>query len=188
MSSHHIIRENQEPALLIMDVDALSEDSVGQLLEWSPIVLTTDTNVDFLLSRGIKIDVVFTSNDHFQVHQDGMLVLPLQHILLDVLQYLKNKKQFALHILWNEFAIDPLIEHSQEFTFAVYSRHFKYILQSAFHKWMPQGRIMKVIDPAGDYETENLKPIEHGEYSAIADGFVRIHSRSGNILVIGEAL
>ncbi|MCL7988269.1 thiamine diphosphokinase [Sphingobacterium sp. lm-10] len=189
MSSHHIVRENQEPALLIMDVDAISEDSLGQLLEWSPIVVTIDANVDFLLSRGIKIDVVFTSELDFVIHQDGTLVLPIQqHVLLDALEYLKQKKQFALHILWNEFPADALLEHSQAFTFAVYSRHFKYVIRSSFHKWMPQESVMKVIAIISDYATENLKSVSDGKYRAIADGFVNIHSRSGNVLIIGEAL
>lgn len=188
MSSHHIIRENQEPALLIIDADALSEESLGQLLEWSPIVLTTHTNVDYLISRGIKIDVVFTAKPDVEVDQDGISILPLHSILPDALHYLTGKKQFALHILWNNFPADSLLEHSKEFTFAVYSKQFKYILRSTFHKWMPEGNVMKVIDAAEGYTVENLKPIGDGAYNTIADGFVNIHSRSGNTLIIGEAL
>lgn len=188
MSSHHIIRENQEPALLIIDVEALSEESLGQLLEWSPIVLTTDAHVDYLLSRGIKIDVIFTSNADFEVDQDGIAILPLQHILLDALHYLKSKNQFALHILWNGFSADALIEHNQQFTFAVYSQQFKYILRSSFHKWIPQGNVMKVISSGATYRVENLKQIGDATYETVKDGFVSIHSQSENSLIIGEAL
>ena len=35
MSSHHIVRERQEPALLITDVYSIDPELVGQLLEWS---------------------------------------------------------------------------------------------------------------------------------------------------------
>lgn len=188
MSSHHIIRENQEPALLVIDIEALSEESLGQLLEWSPIVLTTDTNVDFFLSRGIKMDVVFTANADFHVDQDGISILPLHHILPDALHYLTGKNQFALHILWNDFSADALIEHSQQFTFAVYSQQFKYVLRSSFHKWVPQGNVMKVMSSGAAYRVENLKPIGDATYETVEDGFVSIHSHSENSLIIGEAL
>ncbi|MFD2743368.1 MULTISPECIES: hypothetical protein [Sphingobacterium] len=188
MSSHHIIRENQEPALLIIDSDALSEESLGQLLEWSPIVLTTDANVDYLLSRGIKIDVVFTANADFEIDQDAISILPLQHILWDALHYLKSKNQFALHILWNDFSADALIQHSQQFTFAVYSQQFKYILRSSFHKWMPQGSVLKVMSGGAAYRVDNLQAAANETYHSLQDGFVSIHSESENSLIIGEAL
>ncbi|RZK41505.1 MAG: thiamine pyrophosphokinase, partial [Pedobacter sp.] len=39
MSSHHIVREKQEPALYIHQLGNFDEEKLGQLLEWSPTVL-----------------------------------------------------------------------------------------------------------------------------------------------------
>ena len=39
MSSHHIVRDDQEPALIIANGAACSSELVGQLLEWSPLVI-----------------------------------------------------------------------------------------------------------------------------------------------------
>lgn len=36
MSSHHIVRDDQEPALIIANGAACSSELLGQLLEWSP--------------------------------------------------------------------------------------------------------------------------------------------------------
>ena len=37
MSSHHIVRDDQEPALIITNGASCSEEElIGQLLEWSP--------------------------------------------------------------------------------------------------------------------------------------------------------
>lgn len=58
MSSHHIVRDNQEPALLILDVASASLDTLGDLLEWSPLVLVHSSCAEKVLSWGIKIDVV----------------------------------------------------------------------------------------------------------------------------------
>lgn len=42
MSSHHIVREKQEPALLIMDLNGFNDEHLGQLLEWNPTVLVNE--------------------------------------------------------------------------------------------------------------------------------------------------
>ena len=42
MSSHHIVREKQEPALLVLGLNNFSTELLGQLLEWNPTVITTE--------------------------------------------------------------------------------------------------------------------------------------------------
>jgi len=42
MSSHHIVREKQEPALIIANGEACSTELLNQLLEWSPFVVVLD--------------------------------------------------------------------------------------------------------------------------------------------------
>ncbi|MGE8379571.1 MAG: hypothetical protein ACN6PN_14505, partial [Sphingobacterium sp.] len=59
MSSHHIVRENQEPALLIEDLFLIDEEDLGQLLEWSPTIVIENNMVDPLDARGYKFDIVF---------------------------------------------------------------------------------------------------------------------------------
>jgi hypothetical protein len=39
MSSHHIVKEKQEPALYIHHFGNFDEEYLGQLLEWSPTLL-----------------------------------------------------------------------------------------------------------------------------------------------------
>jgi thiamine pyrophosphokinase len=58
MSSHHIVREDQEPALLIADAHAISFEIIQELLEWSPTVLVVEKALQEVLTWGIKIDVV----------------------------------------------------------------------------------------------------------------------------------
>lgn len=72
MSSHHIVREKQEPALIIANGEACSEDLLGQLLEWSPFVLVLDGAIDRVLSRGIKIDVLFGDFDHLNIDLEDL--------------------------------------------------------------------------------------------------------------------
>jgi len=63
MSSHHIVRDEQEPALLIANGEACQYELLGQLLEWSPVVVVLDSAVWRVLDLGIHIDVLLGDFD-----------------------------------------------------------------------------------------------------------------------------
>jgi thiamine pyrophosphokinase len=63
MSSHHIVRDDQEPALLIANGADCSDELLGQLLEWSPFVVVLDRAIRRVLDRGIKADVLLGDFD-----------------------------------------------------------------------------------------------------------------------------
>jgi thiamine pyrophosphokinase len=63
MSSHHIVREKQEPALIIANGEACSFDLLGQLLEWCPFVVVLDQAIHRVIELGIKIDVLLGDFD-----------------------------------------------------------------------------------------------------------------------------
>ena len=56
MSSHHIVRDNQEPALIIANGADCSDALLQQLMEWSPYVLALDGAVHRLLARKLRFD------------------------------------------------------------------------------------------------------------------------------------
>ena len=64
MSSHHIIRDKQEPALIIANGEECSMDLLEQLLEWSPTVVVLDGAIERVISLGIKVDVWLGDFDH----------------------------------------------------------------------------------------------------------------------------
>ena len=100
MSSHHIVRDDQEPALIIANGAACSEELIGQLLEWSPLVIVLDAAIERVLELGIKVDVLLGDFDRG----------------LDVNYY--KEKQYPLEIVYSpnqdktdlEKAFDYLIE------------------------------------------------------------------------------
>ena len=63
MSSHHIVREKQEPALLIANGEACQPELIGQLLEWSPTVVVLDRAIWRVFELGIKVDVLLGDFD-----------------------------------------------------------------------------------------------------------------------------
>lgn len=66
MSSHHFVKEQQEPAVFILDRAELSFDTVSPLLEWVPTVLVAQHCLDQVLSWGIKIDVILATAEFQQ--------------------------------------------------------------------------------------------------------------------------
>lgn len=67
MSSHHVIRDKQEPALIIANGEACSMELLGQLLEWSPTVVVLDGAARRVEELGVKMDVLlgdFDSESH----------------------------------------------------------------------------------------------------------------------------
>ncbi|TDB64141.1 thiamine diphosphokinase [Arundinibacter roseus] len=78
MSSHHIVREKQEPALIIANGEACSEELLGQLLEWSPYVVVLDHAMHRVLDLGIKVDAWLGD---FDQTQDFEYVRERQHPL-----------------------------------------------------------------------------------------------------------
>ena len=63
MSSHHIVRDDQEPALIIANGAACDRELLGQLLEWSPLVVVLDSAIERVLELGIKVDVLLGDFD-----------------------------------------------------------------------------------------------------------------------------
>src|SRR6476660_9730486 len=63
MSSHHIVRDDQEPALIIANGAECSSELLGQLLEWSPYVVVLDSAIERVFDLGIKVDVLLGDFD-----------------------------------------------------------------------------------------------------------------------------
>jgi thiamine pyrophosphokinase len=63
MSSHHFVKENQEPALIIANGEECSAELMGQLLEWQPTVMVLDGALDRVLQLGIRFDIVLGDFD-----------------------------------------------------------------------------------------------------------------------------
>jgi thiamine pyrophosphokinase len=63
LSSHHIVRDDQEPALIIANGSACNLELLGQLLEWSPLVIVLDSAMERVMKLDIKVDVLLGDFD-----------------------------------------------------------------------------------------------------------------------------
>ncbi len=110
MSSHHFVRDKQEPALIIANGDECSNEVLNQLLEWNPFVLVLDGALDRVLMKGIKVDAVIGDFDSLNVNR--LSVEDEQHINWIVIEdqdttdlekgikYLLDNGHKAANIVW----------------------------------------------------------------------------------------
>lgn len=192
MSSHHIVKEDQEPALLIIDPHAISFEKIQELLEWSPTVIVLEEVLPTVLGWQIKIDLVLCIADHVAVLQKELLSqAPIQFISIS-----KQNKSFdaALHYLVDAKykAVNILVPNQEYFEAAtkisgiyseVYFENKKWSLVKSghFQKWLPK-QTQLFIHPKKLYMLKGLTD----EFKSLNDGKITIES--DNAFWVGEEL
>lgn len=110
MSSHHIVREGQEPALIIANGESCSRLLTDQLLEWSPFVVVLDGAVNRVLDMGIKFDALLGDFDSSSPDELAGLIPPATEIvhtpdqnktdLEKAFEFLIEREHRAVYIIW----------------------------------------------------------------------------------------
>jgi len=165
MSSHHIIREDQEPALLIMDANAVDFEQVQELLEWSPTVIITEQALTEVLRWGIKIDIVIARDSSISnlssslQDQSPVKVLSYNHHeepLSKALNFLIASKQKAVNVVAAESL--EKFESFSPLDISVFQsgKRWSFIRNGSYEKWFPAGRIVLTFPSNGqpDIKTE----------------------------------
>lgn len=187
MSSHHIIREKQEPALYIHELGAFNEEYLGQLLEWSPTLIVNDAVYEKVISMGLKVDAVVNSTG-LQSFQENTKVIGVKTEELDaVLDFLIAEQYQAVNVIDTKSNLRELGSYISEIDIVVFTDTEKaYAIKSGFKVWKPKGSIFK-IEVMSYFETSNLKQEENGDFVVLNDGFVEFNF-STEYLFISEVL
>lgn len=181
MSSHHVVRDKQEPALIIANGQACSKELLGELLEWSPYVVVLDGAIHRVLELNIKIDVLLGDFDRNQVpmelvreRQDSIEIVytPDQEKtdLEKAIDFLVEKGHRAVNVIWatgrradhNIGNITGIVRFRNKITITIIDDYSViYHLPKApesFTKWYPKGTPISLI-PIGTVNgitTKNL--------------------------------
>ena len=105
MSSHHFVKEGQEPALFILD--PVDFELAGPFLEWAPLVMVSEYALDEVLLWGIKIDGALMPEGDDATEEKLGAQAPIEIIRLhpgaslikQVFDYLIKKKQTGVNVL-----------------------------------------------------------------------------------------
>lgn len=172
MSSHHIVREKQEPALLVLGLNNFTEDHLGQLLEWSPTVIATAPVAEQLAIYGIKIDQVITNDAHEITQSHVKIIHPNNQTLLQAaFSYLLAQGYPAVNVVTDELDLANYEYYAPHINLVIfYEGQRIYTIKSGFNKWKPAGETIDLLSPSAGIQTEGLEKTAPGQYLTVADG------------------
>ncbi len=177
MSSHHIVRDDQEPALIIANGASCSQELMGQLLEWSPLVIVLDSAIERVFELGIKVDVLLGDFDRGfnpEYYLEKQYPLEIVHTpnqdktdLEKAFDYLIEKGHKAVNVIWATGKradhtitnITNIVAYRNQLKIVVLDDHSKvFLLPNKFEKWYIANSILSLI-PIGKVSgisTKNL--------------------------------
>ena len=177
MSSHHIVRDDQEPALIIANGAACSSELLGQLLEWSPLVVVLDSAMERVVELGIKVDVLLGDfdrgfdADYYKETQYPIEIVPTpdqyKTDLEKAFDYLYERNIPAVNVVWATGKradhtitnLTNIVAYRNLLKIVILDDHSKvYLLPETFEKWYTANTILSLI-PIGKVTgitTQNL--------------------------------
>lgn len=164
MSSHHIVRDDQEPALIIANGAACQPELLGQLLEWSPLVVVLDSAMERVMELDIKVDVLLGDFDRdfdpekYQTEQFPIEIIhtPDQNKtdLEKAFDYLIARNIPAVNVVWATGKradhtitnITNIIRYRDALKIVILDDHSKvFLLPKKFEKWYPANTPISLI-------------------------------------------
>ncbi len=191
MSSHHIVRENQEPALLIEDLSLIDEEDLGQLLEWSPTIVIEEETIDLLDARGYKFDIVFTKNCINGSQENLKLISYGIDFLKVAIEYLIAHHYKAVNIVTEQLDINYFRPYLEWINIVLFSRGIRYYyVTTGFTKWKPAGERIQIEAVHVDEEIvhKGLIKISENEYEVENDGLFVLQFSQEKYILIGEKI
>ena len=185
MSSHHIVREKQEPALLVLGLNHFTDDELGQLLEWSPTLIASPPVAEQLAVYGIKIDYVITDNAS-EVEQSDVKLIATQNqpLLQAALAHLVTQGYPAVNIVTDELELSVYETYATQINLVIfYNRQKIYAISSGFRKWKPAGEVISILTHGVNISTEGLTEIAPQTYETAVDGFFSLVFDVGSIFI-----
>jgi hypothetical protein len=202
MSSHHFVKEQQEPAVFILDTAELNFDAVSPLLEWVPTVLVAQGCLDQVLSWGIKIDVILATaefqaaNLHLLEEQYPVKFLTTSpdNTLNEGLQYLLATKHAAAHLVGISHLKSLDLEKELElFDLTILDSGWKYypVKTGNFKKWFGEQTIQILGKEGLPVEISNdngklLLPLTYLTQIEVPEGITEI--KGAGVFWIGESV
>ena len=177
MSSHHIVRDDQEPALIIANGESCATELLHQLLEWSPLVVVLDSAMERVAELGIKVDVLlgdFDSGFDPLAYADYQFPMEIVHApdqdktdLEKAFDYLIARKIPSANVVWatgrrSDHSIanmTNIVRYKQQLKIVLFDDYSKiFRLPQKFEKWYTAGTILSLIPvgSAGGITSENL--------------------------------
>jgi thiamine pyrophosphokinase len=194
MSSHNIVRDDQETALIIANGASCDPELLGQLLECSPLVIVLDSAMERVMKLDIKVDVLlgdFDRNFDADYYKKNQYAIEIVHTpdqsktdLEKAFDYLYERKIPAVNVIWatgkrTDHTITNLtniVRYREKLKIVILDDHSKvFLLSKKFEKWYTANTPISLI-PIGHVtgiHSENL-------FYALQNDSLTIGYRSGS--------
>jgi thiamine pyrophosphokinase len=194
MSSHNIVRDDQETALIIANGASCDPELLGQLLEFSPLVIVLDSAMERVMKLDIKVDVLlgdFDRNFDADYYKKNQYAIEIVHRpdqsktdLEKAFDYLYERKIPAVNVIWatgkrTDHTITNLtniVRYREKLKIVILDDHSKvFLLSKKFEKWYTANTPISLI-PIGHVtgiHSENL-------FYALQNDSLTIGYRSGS--------
>ena len=143
---------------------------MGQLLEWSPLVIVLDSAIDRVLELGIKVDVLlgdfdkgFDANHYKEIHYPLNIVHTPDQNKTDLekaFDYLIERNFPAANVVWATGKradhtltnITCIAKFRNQLKIVLFDDHSKiFLLPKKFQKWYPKNTLISLI-PIGEVQ------------------------------------
>jgi hypothetical protein len=189
MSSHHFVKEGQEPAVIVLG-EISDWDILSGALEWSPKVITNNIGFHLLLAEGIKVDVCW------QNQADASLLPTPYPVEMEVYgngveeqieKWLEVGQQPAYLFGWEEDQIISFMAKlpmtSAKLLTAISPRHkWVSIFGQDFSKWFPEGIELSCIGTEVDWSISGPVVVEWPNIRLTNAGMLNCSSKSFGLL------
>jgi thiamine pyrophosphokinase len=190
MSSHHIVRENQEPALVILDAHAIPFEKVQELLEWMPTIIVLHSQIETVMGWGIKIDVVLVPASEEAVWVDRTKEQqPIEIVSFrsnesaidNVISFLKSKNIPAVNWLVSDTeTLLMLSDFKGDTEVFINNIRWSRVKSGRFEKWLPKGTVLHCFPKDACSEFFNSR------FSIEKNGVVGLNA--GKLFWVGEEI
>jgi hypothetical protein len=186
MSSHHFVKDGQEPALFILD--NISFQYVESLLEWVPLVIVSERVLEQVLQWRIKIDVVIQKELVFETLADlvkdqgpvQILRCGSEGVAASGLRHLIENGYEAVNLLSqpSKDIFREVEESAGKLQVGIYTEQQKWslITSGKFEKWMPAESTLQIRN-GSSLQTDGV--VQKGSYwETVGAGIVSVRSES----------
>jgi thiamine pyrophosphokinase len=186
MSSHHIIRDEQEPPVLVFELfDNWNE--LSELLGWSPVLLINPDLKELFEMKQTKIDGFLANEEGNHIMGNNNLVYNSSNLALTLKEWIIGKKYTGIYIFCDTDLMISLFKDIKEVKLSIplifFTEKGKYTLiqNSRFKKWYPKNYKIEILND-DILDVKNLKMIKNSFYLK-KDGFINIEVKGDSILI-----
>lgn len=208
MSSHHIVRDEQEPALILHRLGDFPESTLQSLLEWSPTVLCCQPVIEQFTSMGYKLDVALVNlihHDRYKEHLSHQFPVKIltssnNDFLNTALDTLDRDQHSAVNVVTDDKSSPEVIQLLDQWmakldmVVLTETERMLIVKTKTFRKWVAKGTSIGLQSLRGesrwvtkgfDHDISDLEAYDH-QLSKTEEGEVSIHCQHPPYLIIEE--